>query len=74
MKITVKLFATLRKDRFKTAEFTYPHAPQIVDVLDQLSIKEKDIAIVLVNGKDADLDRVLMDGDTLALFPPVGGG
>ncbi len=74
MEITVKLFATLRQGRFKSTVYTYGSAPKISDIIDRLSIAEEDLAIILVNGKNADLDTGLADGDTLALFPPVGGG
>ncbi len=30
--------------------------------------------IIIVNGVHAEPGRVLLDGDILSLFPPVGGG
>jgi len=31
-------------------------------------------AIIFVNGKHAGPDHVMLDGDTLSIFPPIGGG
>jgi len=33
-----------------------------------------EIHLAFVNGRVASLDRILQDGDRLALFPPIGGG
>ncbi len=39
-----------------------------------LNILEKEAAIIFVNSRHADFETVLKEGDTLAIFPPVGGG
>lgn len=76
MKVLVKLFATLRKERFKSREFDLHEGSTVQQVLDMLSIiaNEKTIGIIFINGKHAGLESVLQDGDTLAIFPPVAGG
>lgn len=74
MKIKVKLFATLRENRGKELGLTLNEGLNVVDVLSLLDINEKDIAILLVNGRDGTFDQILADGDALSLFPPVGGG
>jgi len=74
VRITVKLFATFRDGRFKVREFDFPEGTCILDVIQPLNITFDEIAICYRNGKDAKSDTVLDDGDTLALFPPVGGG
>jgi molybdopterin converting factor small subunit len=43
-------------------------------VVASLTIPEPEIGIVLVNGRHAPLAQTLNEGDTLSLFPLVGGG
>lgn len=74
MRVTVKLFATFREDRFKVEERDLPEDSRVLDVLLPLNIKPEEIAICLVNGRDTNEQHVLKEGDTIALFPPVGGG
>ncbi|HZK85753.1 MAG TPA: MoaD/ThiS family protein [Desulfosporosinus sp.] len=74
MRVTVKLFATFRDGRFKVEEWDLPEGSKVLEVLGPLNIKPEEIAIWLLNGKDANEHSQLKDGDTLALFPPVGGG
>ena len=74
MRVTVKLFATFRDGRFKVEERDLPEGSQVLDLLVPLRILPEEIAICLVNGRSVDEKHVLRDGDTLALFPPVGGG
>ena len=74
MRVTVKLFATFRDGRFKVEEREFPEGTCVLDVIQPLNIKPEEIAICLLNGKDAKESSVLSDGDTLAIFPPVGGG
>lgn len=74
MELQIKLFATLREGRGKivTKEFSSPTTPK--KVLEDLNITEEDVAILLVNGVDGNLDQELQEGDVLSIFPPVGGG
>lgn len=74
MKIEVRLFATFRNGRFKnkTMEFSSDITPR--EILEKLEIEIKDVAILLVNGIHNKVDITLSDGDSVSLFPPVGGG
>lgn len=74
MKIEARLFATLREDRGKKVDLDLPAGSSPRDVLRALAIAEPDVAILLVNGRDADPLHALADGDVVSLFPPVGGG
>lgn len=74
MRITVKLFASLRKNRFVAEEREYPDNCLIGDVVNELKIKEEELGIILLNGLAADLSTPLREGDVLSLFPLVGGG
>lgn len=74
MHVKVKLFATLRKDRFNTKNLEIPVNTSTAEVLEMIGMPEKDAALIFINNCHAEPDAVLKDGDTLALFPPVGGG
>ena len=74
MKIEIKLFASLRVERFKTEVREYPPATGIRQVVRGLGILEKDVGIVLLNGQHASLEDSLKNGDTLSLLPLVDGG
>lgn len=74
MRVTIKLFATFRDGRFKVEERDLAEGSCVLDVLRPMNIKPEEIAICLLNGKNANEHNVLTDGDTIALFPPVGGG
>lgn len=74
MRITIKLFATFRDGRFKVEERELPEGGQVGDVLKSLGIALEEVAICLVNGRDANEHSILGERDTLSLFPPVGGG
>ncbi len=74
MEITVKLFATLRKGRFDSKNFNIAEGTTIYEILNDLKIQSEDAAIVFLNGKHAELDQILSDGDTISIFPPIGGG
>lgn len=74
MKVTIKLFATLRDGRGKILEKVYLEETKIRDIIKDLNIEEKDVAILLKNGINSKMDIIPSDGDYLSIFPPVGGG
>lgn len=74
MEIKVRLFATLREGRGKELQLQLEAGTTVQMILDQLAIPLEDVAIMLVNGRDTHPDNVLINGDTLSVFPPVGGG
>ena len=74
MRITVKLFATFQKGRFVIEQREYPAGTIVGSIVAELQLPEEKLGIVMVNSRHVKLDRVLADGDTLALFPLVGGG
>ncbi|MGZ8460576.1 MAG: MoaD/ThiS family protein, partial [Candidatus Deferrimicrobiaceae bacterium] len=73
MRITVKLFATFRKGRFDAEVREVPPGTTVSNVVDEMRLPGS-IGIIFVNSRHADPSRVLADGDTLAIFPLVGGG
>ena len=74
MKILVKVFANLRDGREKEQIMEFPEGSTPKDVAKSLAIPFSDIAIIMVNGRRVEGDVALLENDTLALFPPVGGG
>jgi molybdopterin synthase sulfur carrier subunit len=74
MQITVKLFATFRVGRFTIENCEYPEGTTVKDVVTALSLPEEKLGILMINSRHVDLDRVLAEGETLAIFPLVGGG
>ncbi len=74
MTIQVRLFATLRAGRRPRQPIELPEGSALADVLARLAIARHEVTIRLVNGRDAEWDRVLEEGDVVSLFPGVGGG
>ncbi|WP_303720681.1 MoaD/ThiS family protein [Malonomonas rubra] len=74
MKILVKLFANFRQGRFKVQEFELSVTTTCAEVAAMLKIAEAELGVVLVNGRHAQLAQPLREGDTISLFPLVGGG
>ncbi|MFA5524296.1 MAG: MoaD/ThiS family protein [Tissierellales bacterium] len=74
IKVEVRLFAYFREGREKNQILMLEENIEISKVLGMLDIKEEEVSILLLNGRDGPADRKLKDGDVIALFPPVGGG
>jgi molybdopterin converting factor small subunit len=74
MHITVKLFATLRQGKFDIDTLDLPPGTTVGEIVERLGIPEKEVTLIFVNGVHGELQTEVKDGDTLALFPPVGGG
>lgn len=74
MKITVKLFATLRTGRFDESEFEIDTGTDIDSILGKTGIRREEVAIIFINGIHAGYNTEISDGDIVSLFPPIGGG
>ena len=74
MKVRVKLFASLRENNKKEALLDLPDGVTPLYIIQQINISEKDVAIIMINGRAKELNTILKEGDTLSLFPAVGGG
>jgi len=74
MKITVKLFATLRDFGPEIQEMSVPENSTIEKVVNSLNLPKEIPLLKIVNGVHTDPQEMLKEGDVLALFPPVGGG
>ena len=80
MQITVRLLASYRQylpqDHDTQAGYRLSVSPgtQVNDVLAELPIPSGDVFTFFVNGRHAQRDQVLKEGDILSVFPAVGGG
>jgi molybdopterin synthase sulfur carrier subunit len=74
MFVTVRLFATLQEGRFVEAPREYPPGASIATIVGDLRIPDEEIGVVFVNGRNAEVDRVVSAGDVVSIFPPIGGG
>lgn len=52
----------------------YPEGTTVAAVAEGLDLAPEDLGIMLVNHRHVKTDYVLVEGDTLALFPLLGGG
>ncbi len=75
MQITVKLHASLRPyGRSDSNDGLFPletaEKATVREVIQELGIPPEKVKMVILNGRGANVDRVLNDGDRVALFPP----
>ena len=88
MKIQAKLFATLIRmvpDRIRERypqsvragspmEVDLPQGSTLADLVDHLGLPPEKVRVIFVNGRVRPRDHVLVAGDEVGIFPPVGGG
>ncbi len=74
MMVKVKLFANFRKNRFREKDMELKDNSTVGCVVDFLKIPRKELGVIFLNGLSASVDTVLQEGDTLSIFPMVGGG
>ncbi len=74
MRITIKLFATFREGRFAVEKREYAQGTKVNQIIEELNLPADKIGVILLNSRHVDTEHILEDGDTLSLFPLVGGG
>jgi molybdopterin converting factor small subunit len=79
MKITVKLFATFREylpsDSVNAAFGVVVEEQRTVqELIKSLNLPGDIPKIVLINGRQTEVDLQLHEGDTISIFPPLAGG
>jgi molybdopterin converting factor small subunit len=74
MQITLKLFATFQRGRFETAALDCRAGTTLANIVDELGIARCEIGVLLVRGRHADLGHAVHHGDTISVFPLLGGG
>ena len=84
MRIHVRLFANLR-DRLPSGargqgEVELDEGASLADLIERLEIPDPQAQMVLIDGQQLRRqaggreERVLQDGETVSIFPPVSGG
>lgn len=74
MKITVKLFAFFRDNRFKVEEWEIGEGTTVGDIVDSLHIDREEVGVLMINSRHTDFSVHPADTDVLAIFPVIGGG
>ena len=74
MKITVKLFAYFRDNRFIIEEWDIKQATTVGSIVDSLDIDREEVGVLMMNYKHTQFEVEPQEGDILAIFPVVGGG
>lgn len=80
MLVEVKIFASLRHHvpvsdkRLEGDKWNIPEGATVAQVMEMLNLPEEEAKIMLINGRSADRERVLSEGDVLHIFPPMCGG
>jgi molybdopterin converting factor small subunit len=73
--VEVRLYASLQKLKPTPVQTCRLDGISTVrDLAGAQGIPEREIAIVMVNGKRAHLESSLAAGNTVSLFPAIGGG
>ena len=72
--VTIKLFATLQLGRFEIRDEQFEEGVTVNDIMQENGLHKDQVLLILVNGRHAEYGTVLSDKDTVALFPPIGGG
>jgi molybdopterin synthase sulfur carrier subunit len=79
VRIEVQLFATLAAflppdSREGAATLEIPDRSTLRDLIERLHLPPDLERVTLVNGGDAEPERLLSPGDVVAVFPPLAGG
>jgi molybdopterin converting factor small subunit len=74
MQVRIKCFATLSDHTPAGGVLTLPAGGTVESALKGIGLAPGDVKLVFVNGKHAEMDSTLADGDQLGVFPAVGGG
>ncbi len=77
MRVTVELQAYLEQyspDGQAVFEYTLPDGATVQTLVRQLSVPEEMASVIVLNGRSADFDDPLQDGDRVILIPPLSGG
>jgi molybdopterin converting factor small subunit len=74
LKVTIKLFAFFRENRFIKEDKELPEGTTAGQVVDDLKIDREEVGVLLLNSRQCQFDKILQNGDIYAIFPVIGGG
>ena len=74
-RIKLRLCATLKRFVPASAD-RYPIAPGmgLRDLLFQLGIPDQEVNLIFIDDQQGNLNSILQDGESVSIFPPLGGG
>jgi len=72
--VVVKVFADLRKFAPERSEVAVEKDETVDSLVHRLGIPAGKVTVVFLNARHADPQDRIRPGDTVSLFPPVGGG
>lgn len=77
MRVTVELQAYLEQyspDGQSVFQYTLPDGATVQTLVRLLNVPEEMAGVIVLNGRSADFDDSLQDGDRVILIPPLAGG
>lgn len=74
MRLTVKLFAYFRDNRFKQREMEFPEGTSVEGIIRSFGIDLGEVGVTMLNSRHCELSQVPKEDDQLAIFPAIGGG
>lgn len=75
MRVTVKHYALLKKEGGERSRLVDLEPDGTVDdLLISLGLKQEEVGILIVNGKEASWGQALREGDAVTILPHIGGG
>ncbi|MCH7999330.1 MAG: MoaD/ThiS family protein [Chloroflexi bacterium] len=77
MRVTVELQAYLEQyspDGQAVFEYTLLDGATVQTLVRQLKVPEEMAGVIVINGRSADFDNPLQDGDKVIFIPPLAGG
>jgi sulfur carrier protein ThiS len=72
--VDLRLHASLKKWASLAGKCELKGAGTVRELLFSIGVPEEEAAIIVVNGRRGLPDTVLSDGDTVSVFPLIGGG
>ena len=74
MRVILELGGPLREQKGQWHHLRLRHGSTVRDALRSVGVTEELYLVVFRNARRAELNDVLVEGDDLVAFPPVGGG
>jgi sulfur carrier protein ThiS len=80
MEIVIRLLASYRRylpdPQSAMSGYYCQVAPgtHVADVLAEMPLPDGEVCTFLLNGRHAEREKILVDGDILSVFPAAGGG
>lgn len=74
MEIEIKLFASFRENRFSKKRITVSDDITVSDIITDLEIAQDEVGVTMINGRHCSMESKFTEGDSLGIFPMIGGG